>query len=244
MPLSADDRIILLRVKIERAKQHIRDLEKVLIAAGHQGKNIVLPYEDPDTGKIEHQRTWVLIYPFDALAIAGDIVHALRSALDHLAYQLSIAGTDKTPTRRVEFPIAKDWNTYEIEKPRKVEGIRPEAVEAIDRLKPYKGGNEVLWRIHELDNTDKHRFIFTVADDTIFSAPWFGGEFLLRPRGLKADAPLFSSVLDPDVDYEMNFLIAEALAQPKIGQSNALLPSLRQWINYVEGIIMDFRQFL
>ena len=38
-----------------------------------------------------------------------------------------------------------------------------QAVAAIDALKPYKGGNDVLWQLHELNNVDKHRLILTVG---------------------------------------------------------------------------------
>jgi hypothetical protein len=33
----------------------------------------------------------------------------------------------------------------------------------IDSLNPYKGGDDVLWRIHTLNNRDKHRLLVTVG---------------------------------------------------------------------------------
>jgi hypothetical protein len=41
--------------------------------------------------------------------------------------------------------------------------MRNTAIEAIDALKPYRGGNDVLWHLHELNNTDKHRLVLTVG---------------------------------------------------------------------------------
>jgi hypothetical protein len=93
-----------------------------------------------------------------------------------LAYQLVLVGTPGVePSRRVEFPIAKDATTYESEKGKKQEGMRPDANSAIDGLKPYKGGNDALWRIHELDNIDKHRRIFSSGHDYLFMADWLPG---------------------------------------------------------------------
>lgn len=63
------------------------------------------------------------------------------------------------------FPIPKDFPTYEAERGNKVNRLRPEAIAEIDALKPYKGGNEVLWKIHELDIIDKHKVILSIADD-------------------------------------------------------------------------------
>jgi hypothetical protein len=249
MALSADARITLLRVKIERAKHHLRDLERELLPLRGKYHYGYLPQLDSNSGKVYQKWSQIPLYTFDVLSIAGDVVHSLRSALDHLAYQLAIAGEGLTPSRQVEFPIAKDRDTYESEKARKVKGIRPEAIERIDGLHPYKGGNEVLWRIHQLDNVDKHRFIFTVGVDALFTAPWYPETadrvgFLLRPRTLKTDSPLFSSAFDDEVDNYVNFDIAEAVSDPKVGQGNALLPSLVQWVDYIEGVILGFEPFL
>ena len=35
------------------------------------------------------------------------------------------------------------------------------AIAAIDAIKPYKDGKDVLWRLNELNNIDKHRLILT-----------------------------------------------------------------------------------
>jgi hypothetical protein len=126
---------------------------------------------------------------FEVVAIAGDVVHNLRSALDHLAKQLVLVGltvaqpavglSDKE-LRQIEFLIAESVARYEADKARKVKGMTLESIEDIDRLKPYKGGNDAPWRIHELDNIDKHSTLFTVAHDFLFTG-------LVR-RGLSAES--------------------------------------------------------
>ncbi len=45
--------------------------------------------------------------PHHLSLVIGDIVHNLRSAFDHLAYQAVIAGGD-TPTTNTEFPVSWD----------------------------------------------------------------------------------------------------------------------------------------
>jgi hypothetical protein len=109
--------------------------------------------------------------------------------LDHLAQQLALIGcptlTDKE-LRQIEFPIAEILTKYEADNARKVRGMRPEAVKEIDRLKPYKDGNDALWRIHELDNIDKHRTLFTCGPEIIFTSDWFNGVYQF-----KTDEPAF-----------------------------------------------------
>jgi len=239
MALTADDRIVLIRVKIERAKKHLRDLAAELLAAKNVRTTVVGTKHDPQSG--EPKRGFVTLprLPFDAVATAGDIVHNLRSALDHLAYQLVVVGSGKEPSRRVEFPIAKDATTYEAEKARKVEGMRPLAIEAIDNLKPYKSGNDRLWRIHELDNIDKHRTLFSVDHDYLFYSDWFGGDYWF-----KTDTPHFAGVFDEHVEHDVQLEVDKAISKTKIAKGNSLLPSLHQLVDFVDELVAYFKPLL
>ena len=93
--------------------------------------------------------------------MAGDIIQNLRSSLDHLAYGLVIASGGK-PTTSTMFPISEHVPATPEEEAsfgRKVKGMRKEAVDLIRSIKPYKGGNDALWRLHRLNNIDKHRLL-------------------------------------------------------------------------------------
>lgn len=248
--LDSTDRIILVQVKVERAKKHLRDLAAEIIAL--QDTTILTP--DPNTGVAPHPiNLWhphkfqkVPTLPFDAVTIAGDVVHNIRAALDHLARQLVLVGMDCAPVvpltekelRGIEFPIAETFEKYESDKARKTKRMLPEASEAIDKLKPYKGGNDALWRIHELDNIDKHRTLFTLAHDFLFTGDWFDGAYLL-----KAENPLFAGV-EAQVEKDIQLEITEAVSQPNISQANTLLPSLHQLVNFVENLVVSFKPLL
>src|SRR5216684_1627120 len=99
MPINSTDRIILIRVKIERAKKHLRDLAAEILAL--ENTTVVIMQND---ASVPSQAALPTL-PIDVVSIAGDIVHNLRTALDHLAHQLVMAGSpNKTPSRRIEFP--------------------------------------------------------------------------------------------------------------------------------------------
>ena len=96
----------------------------------------------------------------------GDAIHNLRTALDHLVWQLVEAGGG-TPNDRTAFPIvaadAKAAQRYgsavgqgEIAK------ISPGAFKLLESIQPYNGGDKTLVEIHELDIWDKHRLILAV----------------------------------------------------------------------------------
>jgi hypothetical protein len=239
--MTADDRLILVRVKIERAKKHLRNLETELADFGKKEFYAVITDPNSQSRHLGKHR----IFTFDTLAAAGDVVHNLRSALDHLASQLVWVGSGKEPTRRIEFPIAKDAATYEGDKARKVEGMTPEAIKAIDALKPYKGGNDALWRIHELDNIDKHRTLFTYGTDCFLYADWLS-EYGSAPFNLKASNPHFAGIgaFDNEVEQQMELEIEKTVSKTQVVSGYSLLPSLTQLCDYVYGVVLIFKPFL
>ena len=213
MPLSAEDRLVLIRIKIERARKHLQGLAEDLLAVE---KHTIV---EKESGSFKT----VPMLPWGVIAATGDIVHNLRSALDHLAWQLVCVGTPgMEPTRQVGFPIAIDADTYNTEKTAKVNGMSEDAKEKIDRLQPYKGGDDNLWRIHELDNIDKHRTLLTVAYDVTLAADWIGA---FRGYRIVTEAPNFGGDFDRQV-----------------GQN--LLSSLRDLVNHVDQLVRGFKALL
>lgn len=237
------DRLILIRIKVERAKKHLNDLSPV--AASLESTTVVMADLDANFPS-QHNFSTVPTLPVDVMTVAGDVVHNLRTALDHLARQLVLVGMECAPIvplterelRRIEFPIAETIDKYESEKAGKIKGMLPEAIEAIDRLKPYKGGNDALWRISELDNIDKHRSLFTLGKDFLFTADWFSGAYLM-----KAENPLFAGI-ESEMEKDVQSEIEEAFSQPQVTEANALLPSLHQLADFVDNLIFSFRPLL
>jgi hypothetical protein len=93
----------------------------------------------------------------------GAVAHALRSSLEHLAWQLVIANQG-SPNNSTHFPI------YE-RKPDKGKelgvtgGVPSEALKIIEAAQPYNGtsGGKKLAAIHKLDVFDKHRELVVTA---------------------------------------------------------------------------------
>jgi hypothetical protein len=104
----------------------------------------------------------------------GEIVHSLRSALDHLAWQLVIAGGN-TPNNRTQFPVCEGKPKKRIVKyfpyPRKKSRLRisgevpPRALALIEAIQPYYRTDESrrISAINKLDIFDKHRELIVTA---------------------------------------------------------------------------------
>jgi hypothetical protein len=250
--LDADDRLILVRVKVERAKQHLEQLAAEILAVEYTH---ILP-PDPKTGVppnpivLLHPNRYrkVPTFSVDVLTLAGDIIHNLRSALDHLAQQLVAVGLVINPPpvpltrrefKRLGFPIAETRKEYKSLKRSKVKGMLPKAVKAIDALKPYKRGNPALWRIHELDIIDKHRALLLVGPHSLFTAKWLGtGAYML-----KTHKPHFAGV-ETQVEKDIQLEAKKAISKTKIPKPNTILKSLHQLVEFVDNLVLSFKPLL
>lgn len=95
--------------------------------------------------------------------LIGDAIHNLRVALDYMVCQLIVSGKSQIG-RHSGFPIYRTLEAYNSGKSANIKGICPRAEQIIDRLKPYGGGIESYWRLHQIDIDDKHRFLLAAID--------------------------------------------------------------------------------
>ena len=140
----------LTRMKLDRAKQRMKELEEAL-----QSFYATNPFKfsgkaDLQAGKVVYTMDSVKDAPDEASLIAEEIIQNLRSALDHLAYQLFLRGGGTGAAKNIYFPIGGSKTSYENKKSSRTYGMTQQAVAAIDALKPYRGGNDVLWQLLEL----------------------------------------------------------------------------------------------
>jgi hypothetical protein len=161
--------------KLERAVSHIEALEECTRA--YHATN---PYEVARVaGEDGRHRTVLKIStppPSKLALIAGDAVHNIRAALDHVAWDLAHAGgASITPSqeRTVAFPIHRATKPQRPSRPSlderrklirdKIPTANNQAVEAVLACEAFKGGvGHDLWLVHELDVIDKHRALLVV----------------------------------------------------------------------------------
>lgn len=242
MALTAEERLITIRVKIKRAKKHLSELEVVAEEYRDRYAHVLPAGANPKSSQGKPNLIRLPIIHFDMLAMAGDVLHNLRSTLDHLVYHLALVANPNASDdvlRKVSFPIGKSLEDYKTLRARRLEGlIEPRAVKFIDSLKPYKGGNDLLWRLNEASNIDKHRKLISVGGDILCEGDGFEGTYWL-----KADDPAFQSMFVPegkqlDTRIELPF-------RYQIAERDALVPALHQITNFVEALIeYHFKVFL
>lgn len=163
-----------VQAKIDRSFEHLETLvrEVEIFIEGHPYDSIPGPV-DAEGWKIA--RFHIIREPPPRLGIiAGDYAHNLRSALDHLVYQLAKLTTESP--RGTQFPIAVDERDYLAPRgkggpsmrDRYLACLRPEHRTMIDEVQPYRAGTRpkaddmALAHLNRFANTDKHRTIHAV----------------------------------------------------------------------------------
>jgi hypothetical protein len=153
------------KLKIERANRHINELNSALVAflktdfyklhinTELAGQNVLTLDAKP--------------LPNDIPLMLGDAIHNLRAALDIMACDI-VTHAGGTPSKYTYFPVRDTRqelvaiiNGGEI----KIAG-QDICDLIVDVVKPYKGGNDPLWSLHQIDIMDKHRLLIPTVNIT------------------------------------------------------------------------------
>jgi hypothetical protein len=150
--------------KLKRSSENIRYIESEVTRFFEESDYPVFPQDDKKLilEAIEYHRQREIPPRFSVLI--GEVVHHLRSCLDHIAWHFSTLEYRRDHFRRIEFPVLEappgDKDTlkrYE----GKIKGITiSEARRAIEALQPYNAPDPVdspLLILHNMDIWDKHR---------------------------------------------------------------------------------------
>ncbi len=202
------------RLKLERARVHLEDLDRrVLSFSDMQAQHVVI-HRNPETRKI----AWVIAQaeepPEDLGPVVGDCLHNLRSALDHLAWQLVLAN-GKKPGGKTEFPV---WNTPEdfaAKSKDQVRGMDPGVVAVIEESQPYYVSRKSIGTTHQLNRIDKHRhfhLVVTSVESSMLMGWPDDPQLYYGPVGKGGAILLCGRIPDPEVpmEYKPHFDVAFA----------------------------------
>ncbi len=247
--------------KLERAKQHKEELQKEIKSFFDSQPYKIGTKSDPQSKRLIYYLVKADVVPEKIALITGDVIQNLRSSLDHLAYMLFTVGPGNgTQGHHIYFPIAEDFDQYESNKNRKTEGITQQAKDLIDKVKPYKGGNDNLWKIQELNNIDKHRLLVTVGSS--FGSVDVGAHMqesmrkafsdlnmpamplFLKPADilfpLKAGDELFIDGPDAKPIPNMQFKFNIVLNESGVVEGELLIEALQSMIDAVDNLVPMF----
>lgn len=149
-----------VELKISRAVEHLLQLQQECDRFT-EGETYTPSIDDkcPDVTRI-----FLLAHhppPERISVIVGDVVHNLRSSLDHAVWCLG-----NPPEPKSCFPIFETEDGFERRGLAVLRGIPDEAIKAIRAHQPFQyeeARRHPLWLLHLLSNIDKHRKLGAVA---------------------------------------------------------------------------------
>lgn len=179
-----------VRLKLDRAEQTIEEIYEAIVEYISEENYTGVGQFYPDTSEYV-LRGKVTKSTGEIGVIAGDVVHNLRSALDHLAWQLALLNT-ATPYDLTQFPIALTPGEFGSKRGQKMIGdLSPNHRARIESFQPYHGTSKAwtplaLADLRTLSNTDKHRLINATAAKTITGEQMMVDEALVIVRDAAA----------------------------------------------------------
>jgi hypothetical protein len=151
-------------LKLRRAKYHFQVVNDLIKGMHKRSPYQIIPEIVGDGYTREHILRFKQLegIPPDVSLLIGDICNNLRSALDHLLWQLWLL-KDSTFNGEVYFPICDSPGRF-ISKniAKNIEGLSNVQWTAIERLQPYKTGKIALSILRDINKSDKHRLIQVV----------------------------------------------------------------------------------
>lgn len=242
-------------LKAERADLHIRDLNRLQRRFFDSDAYETFSEYNSETRHLYYRVKINRPIPRAWAILIGDVLHNLRSALDVLANQ-AISKGGGTVTNRTGFPI---WDTKEklksaLEKGQ-IKGAPRPVYKIVRALKPYQGGNDLLWWLHRLNIKDKHRLVVPVGISHSFE-----GMQRLTPEGLEPvrwrwnvpEPPTIYPIEDGSTVFETiaprykkiydqyKFPFEIAFNEPSVVQGEPVVPTLNSMSDLVKSIIKDF----
>lgn len=217
-------------LKIERAKKHIKELEQ--LAADFLGGDPVQTTAEeaagPDGSMGIVIQMKVSPVPEEMSAVVGDIIHNLRTSLDLMASEL--CRLNQKSDKGVHFPFSDEAGSLdEAIKRWHFQRAGDDAIKLLKELKPYRGGNEALRAIHDLDIQDKHQSLIPGAMSA--ASP------IIQVRDENGPLEKMRIVGDPNKASEVKLLCPAKSALA----NQPLIPTLHSLVQAATDIVESFK---
>ncbi len=193
--------------------------------------------------------------PLKASILVGEVVHHLRSVLDHLVVAL-VKDAGKPVTRNHAFPVCSQRTSWEgCLKKGYLSGVRPEEVKMIQKAQPYHIDNHrdhYLSALQKLDNLDKHQVLVVIvaaasmAEEVRLGSIDEDMSLILQPpvgtvRLTREKQEIFRAGLRPfrtDINIDVGAKLSLQLGD--LGEHRDLLVCLDLFRSNVLGLIAEF----
>jgi hypothetical protein len=235
------------RLKLKRAHEHLQSTDSAFYWFNRDKPyRIVAEPNQEGTHKVVKVRFQGL--SIERLAvISADAIHNMHSALDHLACALAARNKFSGDMRNIYFPIQQSERAFE--SPGSKGAIQAQfgldVLEFLVELKPYQGGNDVLWAVNELDRIDKHQAIiklkFAHQVTSVKEEGTGAFEVFLKPQWASADEDVEVAryPVDSNPEYRIQVISAVAFGHVDALNDTPIVLALITMFQMVEAVIIE-----
>lgn len=241
--LLSSEAITGIQAKLERADQSIQNLDSEITAfINDRPKRAIRDDKRQATEEWWQDRLKKTIPPRFSV-VTGEIIHHFRSALDHIAWDLSADTYRRSNKRDIGFPIFTEIpkknkvSSYD----KKVAGIQSlAALDILKKLQPYNAHDPTdtsLAIINDLDRVYKHRNLVLVVGSFRVDIT-----FPLQPpiviRAFEPKRETGGIAPADEARFDISFFVA--LREFGKRQDQPVIPSLTQLKNEIRRIVAEF----
>jgi hypothetical protein len=207
---------------------------------------LAVTHKDAETGEETIQIEERQSIPLIINAETGVIINSIRSSLDVLANILAKRNGCVDP-KDVRFPIARSFDAFANGKRggrKAISALSPADQATIENLKPYQGGDDLLWALHHMDIMRKHRQLIVVnpIPRSVMVSRWGDShpelEFINTFEPLKHGTVL--ALVPPGSDYKVKIRPEVTFSEAGILTRKPVTPSLGKMAGHAASIIKLF----
>jgi hypothetical protein len=180
------------RAKLERAKELVQGLEEEVASFLAAGTHSVVRENQFDQRRYVFKLVGPPV-PLRFAVLAGEIIHHLRSCVDHIVWALATRD-GQTTDDRIAFPVCSTPEKFrKAVRNGVIRDVPDRAEPLIEAFQPYQSAdppNSVVQVLHDLDIADKHKLLVVVSHMMVL------GNTLVITRNDCAD-PTFGIELPP-----------------------------------------------
>lgn len=220
------------------------------LAARIEAWNELSPYEIVPEFDSQHQKNALKFnvrHPLPRIvsAEAGVIIHMVRSSLDLLTVSLAKRNGHSNP-KNVYFPISASRAAFLDDRNgglKKIKQLSAKDIHAIKDLRPYRGGNSLLYAIHYFDVERKHRQLLRAKAATEQWSFWGVGidaEFPDRPVFDVEHGAVLAWISPEAAHHDLLFQVEATLREPHIFAAKPVISALNEFAGLARSIIKLF----
>jgi hypothetical protein len=161
------DAFVGIDLRLVRAAQQLELLQEDIDAFFAHDRRVVERAADEKVGQVSRIHHAPIPLPLMWSVRVAEFVHNVRSALDHLVWQLVIRKTGEQPMiDRIEFPVVETLRGFERRAGRHLTGVGAKERAIIKSVQPFETGGAArspLWQLRQLSNWTKHSDVLLAA---------------------------------------------------------------------------------